>query len=176
MNQHAHQHRWSVTNVRSGYLVTEGCFHCRNRISFFSAEPVAPIEDYHEGKHFWNYLGSAQASKFDLKCQTCSHEVRLDELMALMLCWRCTPECEVNKIASQDPLQKTWVYVALCANSSHATGACVPEESLRALNEYFNAGLDDPQKRIIVVPCSLLKSVDSCQGIVLADIGLTELF
>jgi hypothetical protein len=170
------RHAWSMVNVRYGYLVTEGCFHCLNRISFFSSEPVPPIESYHEGEHFWSYLGSSQASKFDLRCETCGAVAPLGEMMALMLCWRCDPECEVAKLASADPNSTTWVYVALCANSSHSSGSCVSKESLRALTEYFNAGLDDPQKRIIVVPCSLRKSVDSCQGIVLADVGLTELY
>jgi hypothetical protein len=165
-----------MTNVRSGYLVTEGCFHCRNRISFFSEEPVPPIDDYHEGEHFWSYLGSSQASKFDLKCEKCGKEVFLGDLMALMLCWKCDPECGVCELASQDPDTTTWVYLALCGDSSHASGKCLSEESIKALNEYFNAGIEDPGKRILVVPCKLRKSVDSCQGIVLADIGLTELY
>lgn len=170
------RHKWAMTNVRDGYLVTEGCFHCRNRTSFFSEEPVPPIEDYHERDHFWSYLGSSQASKFDLKCEKCSVEVPLKELMALMLCWKCDLECGVHRIGAQYPGHKIWVYVALCADSSHASGQCVSEGSIQALNEYFNAGLEDPQKRIVVVPCRLRKSVDSCQGIVLADIGLTELY
>lgn len=170
------RHTWTMINVRSGYLVTEGCFHCRNRISFFSEEPVPPIDDYHDGAHFWSYLGSSQASKFDLKCETCAKQIPLGDLMALMLCWRCDPECGVFGIGSGDPETKTWVYVALCGDSSHASGKCVSDESIEALNEYFNAGLDDPQKKIIVAPCRLRKSVDSCQGIVLADIGLTELY
>jgi hypothetical protein len=165
-----------MINVRDGYLVTEGCFHCRNRASFFSDEPVAPVDDYHEGDHFWSYLGSSQAVKFDLKCETCGTIVLLKELMALMLCWKCDPECGVYQAGERDRGGKTWVYVALCADSSHASGQCVPEESIRALNEYFNAGFEDPQKKILVVPCILRKSVDSCQGVVLADVGLTELY
>ncbi len=165
-----------MTNVRDGYLVTEGCFHCRNRISFFSEEPVPPIEDYHEGEHFWSYLGSFQAAKFDLKCEKCSKLVPLKELMALMLCMRCTPECGVFELSRKNKSQKTWVYVALCANTSHASGECISEASVRALTEYFNSGIEDPQKRIVVAPCRLRHSVDSCQGIVLADMGLTELY
>lgn len=168
-------HKWAMANVRDGYLVTEGCFHCLNRISFFSEEPVPPIESYHEGDHFWSYLGSAQAAKFDLKCDKCAKLVPLKELMALMLCVGCDPECGVYQVGHREKDQKTWVYVALCADTSHATGACVPEEGIRALNEYYQADLECPQK-IKVVPCRLRRSVDSCQGIVLADVGLTELY
>jgi hypothetical protein len=164
-----------MINVRYGYLVTEGCSQCMNRISFFSTEPVPPIDSYQEGNHFWNYLGSAQATKFDLRCETCGAVVRLDELMALMLCVRCDPECGVYKAAELEGGEKAWVYVALCADTSHASGVCVPEAGIRALNEYFQGGPADA-RRIKVVPCELRRSVDSCQGIVLADVGLTELY
>jgi hypothetical protein len=96
--------------------------------------------------------------------------------MATMLCMKCNPECGVFAVSAQDQDRKTWVYVALCANTSHASGKCVTEEGIRALNEYFNCGLQDPLKKIVVVPCALRKSVDTCHGIVLADVGLTELY
>lgn len=175
MSQADCRHKWAMANVRDGYLVTEGCYHCLNRISFFSGEPVPPIESYHEGDHFWNYLGSAQASKFDLRCGACGRQVPLKELMALMLCVGCDPDCGVYRIGHRDRERRTWVYVALCADTSHASGACVPDEGVRALNAYYQGESGDPQ-RITVVPCRLRRSVDSCQGIVLADTGLTELY
>jgi len=176
MSKTACHHQWAMTNLRPGYLVIEGCFHCRNRISFFSQEPVAPIDDYHEGEHFWSHLAHYQASQFDLKCEKCFAEMRLKDVMALMLCMKCNPECGVYAAGAQEPGQKTWVYAALCADTSHSTKKCIPSESIRALNEYFNQGIKDPAKKIVVVPCSLRKSVDTCQGIVLADFGLTELY
>jgi hypothetical protein len=165
-----------MTNVRSGYLVIEGCFHCRNRISFFSEEPVAPIDDYHEGEHFWSHLAHYQASQFDLKCEKCSAAVPLKGVMALMLCTRCNPDCGVHASGAQEPGQKTWAYVALCADTSHSDDGCISSDSLSALNEYFNQGIKDPTKKIVVVPCRLRRSVDTCQGIVLADVGLTDLY
>ena len=176
MSKTACHHQWAMTNLRSGYLVIEGCFHCRNRISFFSQEPVSPIDDYHEGEHYWSHLAHYQASQFDLKCEKCFAEMRLKDVMALMLCMKCNPECGVYAAGAQEPGQKTWVYAALCADTSHSIKRCIPSESIRALNEYFNQGIKDPAKKIVVVPCSLRKSVDTCQGIVLADFGLTDLY
>ncbi len=170
-------HDWAMDNVCSGYLVVEGCFQCRNRISFFSEEPVPPQDDYREGDHFWSYLGSSQASKFDLKCRKCSRVISLKEVMALMLCMRCDPECGVYKAGGAGGKgQKTWAYVALCANTSHASGRCVSKAGVEALNEYFSRVVQGPEKKIVVVPCELRKNVDSCQGIVLADVGLTEIY
>ncbi len=165
-----------MVNLHGGYLVIEGCFHCRQRISQFSEEPVPPIDDYREGEHFWSHLGDSQASKFDLECESCGEKVSLREVMATMMCQKCDPQCGVYKTAERDGGTKSWVYVALCANTSHAGGACVASAGIKALNEYFNQDLHDPEKKIIVVPCSLRRSVDTCQGVVLSDVGLTELF
>ncbi len=165
-----------MANMRNGYLVVEGCFHCRNRTSFFSQEPVPPQDDYREGDHFWSYLGSSQASKFDLRCAQCGREVSLKEVMALMLCMKCDPECGVFKAGSPDEETRTWVYVALCADTSHASGKCISKEGIRALNDYFNRQIQNPGKKIIVVSCERRRSVDTCQGIVLADVGLTEIY
>jgi hypothetical protein len=127
-----------------------------------------------------------------------------------MLCLRCDPTCGAYKAGSDAGESKTWVYVALCADTSHVkgrafgsplargnrprastaevdpqtkpgapaavAGTCVSDEGLRALNEYYNEGLRDPAKKIVVVPCRLRRSVDTCQGVVLADVGLTELY
>jgi hypothetical protein len=77
---------------------------------------------------------------------------------------------------SEERGNKTWVYVALCANTSHASKKCVSKTGIKALNEYFNSGLEDPAKKIIVVSCASRRSVDTCEGIVLADVGLTEIY
>ncbi len=169
------RHKWEMKNVRAGYLVIEGCYHCRNRISFFSEEAAPPIDDYQEGEHFWSHLADYQATQFDLKCEACGDEVSLKDVMALMLCMRCSPDCRVYR-AAESPGKMCWVYVALCPNTSHAPKKCIPEKSIRALNEYFNQGSRDSMKNVVVVPCSMRKSVDFCQGIVLADYGLTELY
>jgi hypothetical protein len=170
------RHKWAMTNVRSGYLVVEGCFHCRQRISFFSEEPVPPIDDYHEGDHFWAHLGDFQACQFDLTCEVCGRNVSLKDVIATMLCLRCDPDCGVYQAGPEPTEAGTWVYAALCADTSHVSGTCVSAEGVQALNEYFNSDLRDPAKKIIVVPCRLRRSVDTCQGVVLADVGLTELY
>jgi len=168
-------HQWSMVNIRSGYLVVEGCHRCKARSSFFSTEPVPPVDDYQDGEHFWTYLGSSQAVKFDLACNDCGELVSLDDMMGLMLSTCRDPSCEVARIAEREG-KGTWVYVALCADSTHASGKCVSERGIKALTEYFNGNIKDPDKRIIVVPCIKCESIDTCQGVVIADTGLTEIY
>ena len=168
-------HKWSMTNIRGGYLVVEGCRHCNARASFFSTEASPPIDDYHEGEHYWTYLGSSQAAKFDLKCESCGHLVDLSDMMGLMLSTCRDPDCEVGRTAMKAS-KGTWVYVALCADSTHAAGKCVSDEGIAALTQYFNANIRDPHKRVIVLPCNKCRSIDTCEGIIIADTGLTDIY
>ena len=169
------QHRWAMTNIRTGYLVVEGCWHCGQRKSLFSEESVPPLEDYREGDHFWRYLGSSQSSKFDLRCEKCSREVRLKDVMALMLCTRCDRRCGLYKLASPQGRDQSWVYAALCCDTSHMFGKCITKPGIKALNQYFNRGSrKKPDK--VVVSCDLRRNVNTCEGIVLADVGLTEIY
>ena len=176
MNKVDCNHKWEMTNIKNGYLVVEGCSHCGNRNSFFSEGPVPPVDNYKEGEHFWTYFGSFQASKFDLKCEKCAMIVPMNDVTALMSCMMCDPDCGVFKLTTEDPKKKIWVYVALCADSSHTSRKCISKKGIVALNEYFNYNISDPMKKIVVVPCSMRKSVDICRGIVLVDTGLTELY
>ena len=168
-------HTWSMANIQSGYLVVEGCYLCQARSSFFSTEPVPPVDDYQDGEHHWVHLGSSQAVKFDLSCQACGEVVSLKDMMALMLSTCRDQKCEVAQIAAQAG-KGSWVYVALCADSTHASGRCVSDAGINALTEYFNANIKDPNKRIVVVPCSKCSSIDTCEGIVIADTGLTDIY
>jgi len=168
-------HDWIMINVRHGYLVVEGCFECGARSSYFSTEAVAPVEEYQEGKHFWIHMGSSQAVKFDLACTACGKTVALDEMMGLMLSTCTDPACAVADLARQGS-PSTWVYVALCGDSTHASGRCVGREGIQALNEYFNRKLVNTSKSIVVVPCELCCGIDKCQGIIIADTGLTDFY
>jgi hypothetical protein len=167
-------HKWSMTNIRAGYLVVEGCGHCGARSSFFSTEPVPPIDDYREGFHFWSYLGSFQAVKFDLRCAECGQTVDLSDVNALMLSTCTDPDCAVGGLVRERGGEPR-VYVAMCADNTHAAGQCVSEEGIRALNQYFNQGVD-PDRQVTVVPCRMCNSIDKCRGVMIADTGLTELY
>jgi hypothetical protein len=168
-------HKWKMVDILYGYLVMKGCPKCGGRASFFSTEAVAPIEEYKEGDHFWIYLGSSQATKFNLRCAKCDETVHLDDLMGLMMSTCDRPQCAVANISKSEG-KATSVYVALCADSTHSSGKCIGAECINALNEYFNQNIKTPWKKILVVPCSKCCSIDLCEGIVIADIGLTDIY
>lgn len=167
------KHRWKMCDIRDGYLVVEGCSQCGGRSAFFSTEIIAPVDEHQEGDHFWRYLGSSQSVKFNLKCEECGELVDLNDVMGLML---STSEDLLSKVAQIGKKEVgTWVYVALCADSTHASGKCVSPKGIRAMNEYFNQDIVDPGKKIVVVPCSAC-NIDQCRGVIIADVGLTEFY
>ena len=168
-------HRWSLTDIRSGHLVAEGCHHCGARGTYFSAELAAPIEEYWDGPHHWQYLTSSQAVTFNLRCDICGEAVDLGDVAGLMMSLCEDPDCKIGRMALEAG-RDTSIYVALCSDSTHETNSdCVSETGIAALNEYFNQRLRSGRKRILVVPCKLCSNVDCCQGIVIADTGLVEL-
>jgi hypothetical protein len=168
-------HRWSMVGIRSGHLVIEGCHHCGARSSFFSTEPVAPVEEYRQGDHYWHHLSSAQAVVFNLRDEDTGQVVDLGDMTGLMLSTCDDPGCAVGRLALEYG-RGTSIYVAMCADSTHASGRCVSDAGIAALSEYFNQRLRSGRKRIVVVPCKLCSNVDCCRGIVIADTGLIELW
>jgi hypothetical protein len=168
-------HQWSLTNICSGYLVVEGCHHCGARGTYFSKEVVAPVDEYQEGPHHWQYMVSSQAVTFDMRCDTCGETVDLSDVVGLMLCTCEDPACEIGRL-SLELGRATSIYVALCSDSTHETNSrCVSDEGLAALNQYFNQRLREGRKKILVAPCKMCGNVDCCPGIVIADSGLIEL-
>ncbi len=167
-------HHWSMTDVRSGYLVVEGCYHCGARSTFFSEEPAAPMDEYREGEHIWEYLSGYQAVTFGLRCDNCGHVADLRGMTSLMLSTCEDPDCEIGRMAL-DLGREASIYVALCGDSTHASGQCVSADGVAALTAYFNQGRRPGRRRIVVVPCSMRSDADVCPGIVIADTGLTDL-
>jgi hypothetical protein len=167
------EHEWGITNVRSGWLVTETCLHCGARTSFFSVEERPPLDHFIEGDHDWRTLGSAQAIRFDLACAKTGEVAKLNSVLGLSLCVGCNPECFVGALSKLLVPSGTWVYLALCADPSHASGKCVGPDEVKALTEYFNARITTPGKRVLFLPCSLRRNADQCRGDVVADLGMT---
>ena len=128
-----------MIDVRGGFLVVEGCYHCGARSSFFSTEPVAPIDEYREGAHVWEYLSGDQAVSFGLRCEACGQTADLSAMTGLMMSLCDDPDCEVGRLALRLGGQAS-IYVALCGDSTHESGRCVSDEGVAALAEYFNQG------------------------------------
>jgi hypothetical protein len=167
-------HHWTMTDVRSGFLVVEGCYHCGARSSFFSDEPAAPMDEYREGEHIWEYLSDDQAVSFGLCCEKCGASADLSAMTGLMMSLCEDPDCAIGRLQLELGATAS-IYVALCGDSTHESSRCVSEEGVAALEAYFNQGRRPGRRRIVVVPCSMRSDSDCCRGVVISDAGLTDL-
>jgi len=84
MAEGAVQGRYRMVNVTPGHVVLEHDLMSRAVRSYFSAEQVAPIEEYREGDHIWHYAGTAQAFQFDVVDRETGETVPFRELLGLM--------------------------------------------------------------------------------------------
>ncbi|MBN1824683.1 MAG: hypothetical protein JW958_00370 [Candidatus Eisenbacteria bacterium] len=176
MANEACRHDWTIVDLQNGYLVTEGCTRCGRRASFFTLKDQPHLDTYMEGGHRWRFLASAQSTRFNLQCAKCGIKVELKNVIGLMLCTECAEDCDVLKLKDESEGGSTWIYVALCSDPMHENGVCVSDEEIRVLEEYFNGNIKSPGKRVRFAPCIRWKSVDVCQGDVIADVGMKEIY
>lgn len=175
MSHESCQHWWEIINLRSGYLVTEGCMRTGERANFFTLEDRHHMDTYVDGDHIWRFLGSSQAINFDLQCRKCEKTVKLDRTQSLAMCVGCKDECKAALKGIKDEEGTTWVYLAQCNETLHQAGECVHHEETDALTEYFNSRIKTPGKKIIFVPCILRESIDFCQAEIITDFGMKDI-
>ncbi len=167
------KHSWTMEDVRYGFIVVEKCYHCNEERSYFAAEHTPPKEEYREGEHFWDYMGSSQSVQFNLKCGKCGEVIRLGELLGLMTCSHCTPDCDLHRISRICESQRIWVYGALTFSPDEIATEEMPQK-LATLSQYFNDRVRTEGKKILVLPGWLIKDIDVCRGTVLKDVGMYQ--
>ena len=117
-------------------------------------------------------MTSAQTIQFNLRCEKCKKIVSLRNLMAIMQCEHCTEDCPLNLISQTAEEQKIWAYGALCYATPEGKEGTLDLEQLLALNEFFNARLKSPGKKILILPSAFRANPSSCKAIILTDVGM----
>ncbi|MGQ9603225.1 MAG: hypothetical protein ACUVUU_03345 [bacterium] len=167
------KHTWKMTNVRDGFIVTEKCYHCDKIRVFFSYEDAPPKDEYREGEHYWNYLGSAQSVKFEVECTGCGKKIAFGPFVGLMHCTGCDEKCHINILSRICEGQNVWIFAALAYDENGEVDLAV--ENLEVLTDYFSGRLRTPGKKILVVPGSLRRDPNLCRGEMLKDVGMLSL-
>ena len=166
------KHVWNIVDAQDGSIVAEKCFHCNRVREYFTREQAPPKEEYREGPHYYNFMTSAQTIQFNLQCEKCGKVVALGNLMAIMQCEHCTEDCPLNLISSPAEEQKIWAYGALCYATPDGKEGTLDLEQLHALNEFFNARLMSPGKKILILPSIFRADPATCKALVLTDVGM----
>lgn len=169
------QHQWEMTNIQFGFVAFEKCFHCNDLRTYFSVEDNPILGDkYREGDHYWSRVENAQTFTFDLKCTQCNHTEKFNDLMGLLHCTGCLPDCEVEIMRKKLEAEKTWIVVAF-GFLPQAKTEPIPPHKLDMLTDYFNQRRDTSRSRIKVVPFNLIGDLARCKGDFIHDVGMLSL-
>lgn len=169
------QHQWEMTNVQFGFVVFEKCFHCNGLRTYFSMESVPVLGDkYREGDCYWSRVENAQSFKFDLVCNKCHRLEKFDDLMGLLHCTGCLPDCEVEILRKKYERERTWILVAFGFLPLDKTKP-YPSYKLDILTDYFNQRRDTSRSRIKIVSFDLIKDLSLCKGDFIHDIHMLSL-
>jgi hypothetical protein len=163
-----------MRNVEFGFVVFEKCFRCNAVRTFFTREGVPVLGDeYREGDHFWHRVENAQTFRFDLQCSQCGDSENFDDLMGLLYCTGCMPDCRVEILRQK--LESEHVHLVLACGylkESQARPKQVALQKLDKLTSYFNLRRDASRARIAIYPFDLEDGFSRCKGEFLHDVGM----
>jgi len=174
MNAPTCAHHWEMINILFGFVAFEKCYHCRGLRTFFSLEQTPFLgEKYREGDHFWSRVENAQSFRFDLCCCNCGRVERFDELMGLLHCTGCLPECEVDVLRRRYEAEGKWIIVAFgFLPDANTPARTIADEKLAILSDYFNQRRRPGRAPIAVVPFTMIPDISLCRGDFLHDVGM----
>jgi hypothetical protein len=164
-----------MTSIQFGFVAFEKCFHCNGLRTYFSAEenPILGGK-YREGACFWTQVENAQSFRFDLSCWRCGRREKFDDLMGLLYCSGCLPDCAVEILRKKYEPERTWIVVAF-GFLRQAQTKPYPAYKIDMLTEYFNQRRNTARSRIKVVPFDLISDLTRCKGDFIHDIGMLSL-
>ena len=166
------QHIWDMINIQFGFIVFEKCFHCNGLRTYFSVEDNPILGDrYREGDCHWTRMENAQSFRFDLQCTKCTHMEKFDDLMGLLHCTGCLPDCELDILRKKYETERTWTIVAF-GFLPEAETTPIPEYKLDILTDYFNQRRDTLRSKIKVLSFNLIKDLPRCRGDFIYDVGM----
>lgn len=169
------RHRWEMTAVQFGFVSFEKCFHCNGLRTYFSFEQAPFLgDDYREGDCFWSRVENAQSFRFGLRCVGCGRMERYEDLMGLLHCTSCQPECRVEVMRQELEAQKTWPLVAF-GFIEKSKALPIPPEKLDVLTDYFNQRRDTRRSRVRILSFELIPDFSGCRGDFLHDVGMLSL-
>jgi hypothetical protein len=168
-------HRYTMVNVRPGYVIVEHEVFSKQMRSYFSAEAIPPVEEYREGPQIWKYSGMAQSFQFDL-CDCVTGQVtRFDDLLGLVPYTACPENSDVHRLGDLAQAERVWIYVALTHRPRETTRQAEWLEKLRLLNRYFGERLTTPNKKVLILPDYFGLYAEFSHGQIMADFGLTAM-
>jgi hypothetical protein len=167
--------RYQMVNVRPGHIVVEHDTLSRDVRSYFSDEPVPPVEEYREGRRIWQYAGTAQSFQFDVRDEQTGEIVPFRELLGLLYYACCKPDSVIYRIGRLAHDNRISIYVAITYESPDGERSVLAPEKLQVLNTLFNERLRTPNKKILILPDLFDLYRTMSYGEIMIDFGLTSM-
>lgn len=167
--------RYQMVNVRPGHIIVEHDILSRAVRSYFSDEPVPPVEEYREGKRIWQFVGMAQSFQFDVRDQQTTETIPFRELLGLLYYGCCKEESDIRRIGELAHENRISIYIAITYETPDGSRSTLPDEKLRILNRLFNERLHTPDKKILVLPDLFDLYRTMSYGEIMIDFGLTSM-
>lgn len=158
-----------MVDVQFGFSVFERCSHCQGLRTYFSTQDT--WDQYKEGDCTWSIVENAQTIRFNLECALCQRRESFQDLLGLMYCTSCLPDCEVEKIRKRAEKKRTWIMVAF-SNLPDGLRTPISKKRLEILSEYFNQRRDTSRSTISFVSVDRIKKVALCRGEFIHDVGM----
>ncbi len=168
------RHHWEMANVQFGFVVFEKCFHCSRVRTYFTRENVPVLGDeYREGDHFWHRVENAQTFRFDLVCAHCGDAENYDDLMGLLYCTGCLPDCRLEIMRQRMEAVRAHLVMA-CGflTETQTMPRQISAPKLEKLANYFNQRRAAARSKIAICSFDLEDGFARCKGEFLHDVGM----
>ncbi len=163
---------WEMTNIQFGFIVYEKCYQTNEMRTYFSLEDNPILGDrYREGKRHWTRVENAQSFRFDLKNINTGEVVKFDDLMGLMFCSGCLPDCELAVLQKKYEAERSMLIVAFGFFPQALTDP-IPKSKLDILSDYFNQRRNHNRSKIIVASSTPIEDISRCRGDFLHDVDM----
>lgn len=172
--------RFEMVNVRPGHVIIEQDVKSPDMSrpltrSYFSAQPVPPIEEYWEGPHQWAFRAMAQAVQFDVRDNESGAVTKLDELLGLLWWAGCPEGSDIHRIGDIAQDNGISLYVAITYESADGRPTRLAPEKVAVLNGLFNGRQRNAARKVLVLPDMFGLYDQIGHGQVMIDFGLTSL-
>ena len=167
--------QYEMVNVRSGHVIIEHDVLSRAVRSYFSAEPVPPVEEYWEGRRLWRHWGAAQSFQFDVRDGASGEVIPFGELLGLMYYGCCRKDSDLRRIGELAQEQRVSIYVAITYETADGDPTQLSREKAAVLNRLFNDRLKDKSKKILILPDLFGLYREMSYGQIMIDFGLTAM-
>ena len=167
--------RYAMINVQPGYVVIEQEQFSLAHRAYFSAEAVAPREEYREGSRVWKSFDQAQSFQFDIRDALSGEVITFRELLGLVYYGVCRKGSDIHRLGDVAHENRISIYVATTYEAPDGSRLNISMDKIKILNQFFNERIRSRGKKILILPDLFDLNKEISYGLIAMDFGLTAM-